>query len=220
VGLSDSEAAMTAVGAPQVAILDDGTYIAVARDRRDTLDVIPGRPAPEFDPAEAPVARLIPLGETSQLQTGFHWTVDDEELRRIAPRVLPRGGLSGDRTVVRIAVSGTPRVTVEAIDSDAPDGRILLAETDSSGFAPYTALISVQVAKDIALAMESALAGSTGRIVVAYHADVAQGIALNRSLVARAARLGVTYTKQDSGFSVTARADLARLGQKTHFEER
>ncbi|MGV9868068.1 hypothetical protein [Rhodococcus koreensis] len=218
--LSDRDLAMTEASTPQAAILDDGTYIGVARGRQDTLDVIPGLPSPEFDPAQTPVVRLIPLGDTWQLQTGFRWTVDDEKLRRFAPQVLPRGELTGDRTVIRIAVVGTPHVTVEAIETSTADDRTILAETDSSGFPPYSAVISVQVGKPIALAMESALSGSTGRIVVAYHADVAPGIALNRSLVARAARLGITYTKQHNGLSVTARADLARLGSKSHFEER
>jgi len=202
-------------------VLDDGTYVRVANDRPDTVDVIPGIPRPEFPPTAGPVAQLWPLGDLWQVQTGFQWTIDEEDLRRQLPTLF-NGRISGGRTVIRFAVSGVPRVTLQTLSTDSPATSTVVAETDSSGFPPYTAIMSIRAGAELAGAVQAALAGATGRTVVTYHADLLPDIDIPDPLVAEAANLGIHYApnpQRTNGFTVTAQADLARLARTEHIEK-
>jgi hypothetical protein len=204
---------MTAAKRVRAVILDDGTLVAVASDRPDTLDVVPGVPSPEADPATSPVVRQFPLGAVWQMQAGFRWSFDDEQVREVAPKHLLAHGLTGDRTVVRVAVRGTPRVTVELTEPAPTRTTTVIAATDSSGFPPFTAVFSGQVDQVIALSIEAALAGASDRITVAYHAEVAAGMPIDADIIDQAVHHGITYTKASDRpgvYTVTARADLAR----------
>jgi hypothetical protein len=204
-------------------LLDDGTYIAVADDQRDTVDVIPGIPRPELEPGGTPTAHLFPLGDVWQLQAGFQWVIDEEAIRGELARMLPDAGLSGRLTIFRVAISGVPRVRLDTMGIGPDAAKTLVAQTDSSGFPPYTALLSAQVTADVAGAIQAALAGAADRAVVTYDAFVHPDTSISAPLAAAATELGITYEsnlQRSNGFTtVTACADLARWVQTEDIEK-
>lgn len=110
-------------------------------------------------------------------------------------------------------MTGTPHVTVELTEPTPTRTATVIAATDSSGYPPFTAVLSGQVDQVIALSVEAALAGASDRIAVAYHAEVAEGMPIDADIIEQAVRKGITYTRsldRPSVYTVTARADLAR----------
>ncbi|HSX68688.1 hypothetical protein [Nocardioides sp.] len=173
--------------AGQARSLPDGAYVATSTDG---VLVVPGRPQPE-NPG-APALQVVPLGATAVVQAGFCWPMPEDAVRRdLAPGLALRSAVR-DVPVVELRLHG-------------PDGVRVLATSTSSGYPPYTAVLSVTVDSATAATVGRALEGEPGLVSVVYRAH-AHGLTLDPAALEQSATRGVAIGKDRE---VTASVDIS-----------
>jgi hypothetical protein len=188
---------MTAIALP------GGGYGVFATDA-DAIDVVPGRPTPEA-PGGGPSVRLFDDGQVTHVALGARWPVPEEWLRS----QLPGRGLatrySGRISQLRVAVSGTPTLTlaVAAVDCAEPSP---LATVPTSGYPPFNTILATSVGPDAAAALRAAAEGHTGRAFLTITARVPADLVLDWAVLADTA---LTITDR----TVTVTTDLAEWHQ-------
>lgn len=179
------------------ALVTPGGGYCVAVPGQDAVDLVPGLPQPER-PGNGPSVRLLDTGDAVHCSLGACWPIEEEWLRRELPGRL---GLSGRATQLRVAVLGTPTLTLAvAATAGAPPSP--LAEVPTSGYPPYTAILNLPLGPDAAAALRAAAEGRPGRAFVVVRAHVAP------DLVREPAWRDTVLTDVDAT-TITATADLA-----------
>lgn len=183
---------MTAVALPGGGY---GVFVAGA----DAIDLVPGRPAPEQP--TGPSVRLLGDGQLTYVSLGARWPIPEDWLRTQLPGRHPYAGFTGRASQLRVAVAGTPTLTL-AVSSVAGGEPSPLITVDTSGYPPFNAILSVAAGPDAAAALRAAAAGETGRAFVTITAPVAPDLPLDPAVLA-----GTALTVHDR--TVRATADLA-----------
>lgn len=185
--------------ASQAHSLPDGAYVVTGKAG---VLAVPGRPRPEH--ADAPALQIVPLGATAVVQAGFCWPVPEEAVRRdlrAAPAVPLRSG-----------VTGLPEVELVLHE---PGGQRVLATASTSGYPPYTAVLSVTVDNATAATLQRALDGEPGLVSVVYRAH-AQGLPLHPAALKQSAARGVAIGEDRE---VTAIADVSAWARHDNEQE-
>lgn len=191
---------MTAIALP------DGGY-GVFADDADAIDLVPGRPAPEA-PGGGPSVRLFDDGRLTHVSLGACWPVPEQWLRT----QLPGRGLSrrftGRASELRVAVAGTPTLTL-AVASVAGAEPSPLATVNTSGYPPFNAILGVAAGPDAAAALRASAAGERGRAFLTITARVPADLVLDPAVLATTA---LTVTDR----TVTVTTDLADWQHTPH----
>lgn len=170
----------------------------------DTLDLVPGRPAPQFRDAH-PVFQLWEFGDAAQLQLSVTWPAPEEWLRAHAPALFDTDELSGAATMIRVAVTGTPtlQITVAAHPGEPPT---TLGAVPTSGFPPFTTVVNLSVDAVAASALRAAARGEPGRAFATVTADLPPDLPLEPNALAASA---LSVDLAAAGVRVSATDDLA-----------
>lgn len=166
----------------------------------DAIDLVPGCPQPEPSAGRQPI-RLLTTGRETFVSLGACWPVPEHWLRTRLPALHPHPGFSGKASQLRIAIAGTPTLTL-AVASPAGREPTPLVTVDTSGYPPFNAILGISVGPDAAGALHAAVAGEAGRAFVTITAQISPGLALDAAVLS-GTDLAVV------GRTVTATADLA-----------
>lgn len=166
----------------------------------DAIDLVPGCPQPESSAGRQPI-RLLNTGRDTFVSLGACWPLPEHWLRTQLPTLHPHPGFSGKASQLRIAIAGTPTLTL-AVASSAGREPIPLVTVNTSGYPPYNAILGISVGPDAAAALQAAVAGESGRAFVTITAQISPGLALDAAVLS-GTDLAVV------GRTVTATADLA-----------
>lgn len=184
---------MTAVALP------DGGY-GVFVPGADAIDLIPGYPQPEASAGSQPI-RLFGSGRETFVSLGACWPVPEHWLRTQLPLLHPHHGFSGRSSQLRIAVAGTPTLTL-AVAHAADRLPAELITVGTSGYPPFNAILNLTVGPEAVVALQAAMAGERGRAFVTVTAQVSPGLTLDPDVLSATALVVAERT-------VTATADLA-----------
>ncbi len=184
-----------------IALALPGGGYGVFVDGEDAIDLVPGTPQPER-PGNGPSVRLLDLGDVTNCSLGAHWPVPEEWLRREAPALHPGRGFTGRASQLRVAVRGTPTLTL-SVSSEAGGVASELVTVPTSGYPPFTAILNVQLGPDAAAALRAAAAGEPGRAFVTIRATLPVDLPLVPQVLAR------TGLVVHPDHTLTATADLA-----------
>ncbi|MBO9522993.1 MAG: hypothetical protein J7518_15785 [Nocardioidaceae bacterium] len=185
--------------AHQARSLPDGAYVVGGPAG---VVAVPGRPQPEH--ADAPALQIVSLGATAIVQAGFCWPVP-EKPARLALKAAPAAPLQS-------AVTDVPEVDLVLHE---PGGPRVLATTTTSGYPPYTALLSVTVDSATAATLQRALDGEPGLVSVVYRAH-ADGLPLEPGAQQQSAARGVAIGQDRT---VTAIADVSGWARHDNEQE-
>ncbi|MFT3886763.1 MAG: hypothetical protein QM713_01175 [Arachnia sp.] len=178
--------------------LPGGGYGVLAPDA-DAIDLVPGLPVPESD--GGPAVRLLPDGQVTYVSLGTRWPVPEEWLRTALPAQHPTPRYTGRASQLRVAVVGTPTLTlsVSRVAGGTPSP---LTTVNTSGYPPFTAILSIAAGPEAAAAIRAARAGEHGRALLTISARIPADLPLDKEVLADTA-LAI------DGLTVTATADLA-----------
>lgn len=178
--------------------LATGAYVV---EGPGSVTAVPGRPEPEH--AGAPALQLIGLGATTVVQAGFRWPIPEEAIRAVVP---------GLEIALTSAISDAPQVELVLHEEAGPR---VLASAASSGYPPYSAVLSVTVDAATAATLQRALDGERGLVSVVYRAHAA-GLPLVHAVLEESATHGVAIGQDRK---VTATADVATWARRDNEQE-
>ncbi|MFT3861565.1 hypothetical protein [Micropruina sp.] len=184
---------MTAIALP------GGGYGVFVADT-DAIDLIPGRPAPEA-PGGGPSVRLFDDGRLTHVSLGACWPVPEQWLRTRLPGLGLSRRFTGRASQLRVAVAGTPTLTLAVASVPGAEPSPLITVT-TSGYPPFNAILGVPAGPDAAAALRAAASGEPGRAFVSITARVPADLELDPAVLATTA---LTITDR----TVTVTTDLA-----------
>lgn len=150
------------------AVADDG--IRWRRRDASTFEYLPTSPSPELGPDGAPQVAVIVLGDSALVTVGANWDPPAEALERLRGRLATSSGRPA--ASVRIAPPQLAMRCAELMLGNGHGGFEPIAQSRTSGIAPYAAVFSATVPAEAGARASQALHGGRGWLAVRYRAEL------------------------------------------------